>query len=122
MRLAMRLLLLAFALLGVSVSSAACGGRIDDPAPPSPPGSNGASNVAPTPGCAGACDRLHACASSFDDPRCVTSCERELPDPARARTYASCIQSLACDEIERDLHMDFGPIGACYAAASRLGP
>jgi hypothetical protein len=33
--------------------------------------------------------------------------------------YAKCIQSIPCGEIERDLSLDFGPIGMCYQKASR---
>ena len=70
-------------------------------------------------GFAGACDRFRDCATSFEDrDACVSSCAREFPDPARARTFASCVEALPCDEIERDLSMNYGPIGMCYAKAS----
>ena len=116
----MRRLIFASPLL---VVLAACGGRVDEPAPTGTsaptPGTNSASNARAVTGCAAACDRFRACTSSVE-PRdeCLRSCGSEFPDPLRARTYASCIEALSCDEIERGLSMNYGPIGACYSKAA----
>ena len=116
----MRCVLSAF--LFVAAGSAACGGRVDEPAPsttlPGGEASNTVSNAPTATGCAGACDRFRVCTTSFEGlEACVRSCLRELPDPARAATYARCIQALSCDELERGLSMNYGPIGACYTKA-----
>lgn len=115
----MRRLISASLLL---LALASCGGRVDDPAPTSTsaptPGSNSPSSAPAATGCATACDRFRACTSSFEQrDECVRSCGRDFPDPARARTYASCIAALSCDEIERGLSMNYGPIGECYSKA-----
>lgn len=112
---------LTSALLLFAVAAAAgCGGRVDDPAPSSTPGSNSPSNAPTTTGCAGACDHFHACGPGFDDrERCISSCASEFTDPARARIYGSCIQSVSCAELERGLSMDYGPIGECQTRAKK---
>jgi hypothetical protein len=110
---------LTSALLFFVVSAAACGGRVDDPAPPSTTGSNRPSSAPTATGCAGACDRVRACTTPYEDrDTCIGSCGRDFPDPTRALAYASCIEALPCEEIERGLGMNFGPIGECYAKAS----
>lgn len=117
--------LISAGLVVVAVSAAACGGRVDDPAPSSgtAPGTNSPTNDRSAPaasGCAGACDHMRACAPSIEDrSACLRSCEHEFSDPARAQVYGACIQALPCREIERDLSMDFGPIGQCYAKAGQ---
>jgi len=116
----MRLVIAAFLFVLVA-GSAACGGRVDDPAPSStlPGGEASVSNAKAATGCAGACDRFRTCTTSFEGQEaCLRSCGREFPDPVRAGTYASCIQALSCDELERGLSMSYGPIGACYAKAA----
>jgi hypothetical protein len=107
------------ALVVFVASAAGCGGQIDDPAPTATTGSNSPTNTPAATGCARSCDRVRACATPYDDrDACITSCGHDFPDPARARTYASCIEALSCDEIERGLSMNYGPLGACYAKAS----
>jgi hypothetical protein len=114
---------LTLASFGLVVAVAACGGRVDeDPSPTgtTPGSTNTPSNAPAATGCAGACDRFRECTSAFEDrTECVRDCGREFPDPARARVYASCIQALSCEWIERGLSMDYGPIGECYTKAGR---
>ena len=108
------------ALLFFAASAAACGGRVEDPVPTSTTGSNSPSSAPAATGCEGACDRFRDCTTAFDDREaCVSSCGREFPDPTRALAYARCIQALPCDQIERGLSMNYGPIGACYAEAGK---
>ena len=117
----MRCLSVAFLFAAVA-AVAACGGRVDDPAPSSTPGSNTPSNAPTTTGCAGACDRFHECTPTASDDRdkCISLCAREFSaDPAQARTYGSCIQGVSCAELERGLSMDYGPIGECYTQAHK---
>jgi hypothetical protein len=105
-------------LFAFAASAAACGGQVDDSAPASKTGSNGPSNAPVATGCAGACDRFRECVSSFDDRGdCVKDCGRDLPDPARAAGFATCLQALSCESIQRGMTMSYGPIGECYAKA-----
>jgi len=100
--------------------AAACGGRVDDRVPTSTPDASIPSDAPTLSGCEEACDRFHACAPSFEDrERCISSCTTDLPDPGRQRAYASCIQSLRCEEIQRGLSMNYGPIGECHSKASK---
>ncbi|MBX3187859.1 MAG: hypothetical protein KF819_12625 [Labilithrix sp.] len=110
----MRAPLIAF--LGLSCV-AACGGRVDEPGPPAATSTNGPSNAAMTTGCAGACAWLGACATSYEARDCIAWCARDFPEPERAQTYAACVARIPCDEIDRALSMDYGPLGACYAEA-----
>ena len=108
------------ALLFFVASAAACGGRVDDPAPTTMPGSNSPSNAPASIGCTGACDRVRACMTPFEErDACIRSCDRDFPDPARADIYGSCIEALSCDAIERGLGMNYGPFGVCYTKAGR---
>lgn len=100
-------------------SSAACGGKVDEPSPSTTTGSNAPTNApAAGTGCERACKRLDDCTALQDD-ACVRSCSHELSDPVSARIYGSCIESLSCATIQEGLSMDFGPIGACYAKAQQ---
>jgi hypothetical protein len=105
-------------LLFFVAAASACGGRVDDPAPTATTGSNSPTNAPTSTGCARACDRVRTCATPYEGrDACVSTCEQDFPDLARAHTYASCIEALSCDEIERGLAMNYGPLGACYAKA-----
>jgi hypothetical protein len=107
------------ALLFVVASAAACGGRVDDSAPTATSGSNAPANAPAATGCAGACDRVRACTTPFEErDTCIQECDSQFPDPVRASIYGSCIEALTCDAIVRGLSMDYGPFGVCYSKAS----
>jgi hypothetical protein len=112
-------LVTGFALL--SLSLVACGGKVDEPSPAITPGSNTTTNApADASGCEGACSHLHDCTTPPDDrDACMKSCGEELPDPAQARIYATCIESLSCATIQEGMFMNYGPIGECYTTAHR---
>ena len=106
-------------LLLVLASIAACGGRVDDPAPTSSPGSNSPTSTPASTGCAAACDRVAGCTKPYEPlDACIRDCNLQFPDPARAAIYGKCIDALPCDEIERGLGMNYGPFGVCYSKAS----
>lgn len=107
-------------LFVAATSAAACGGKVDDSRSPSTPGADATSNAPLAFGCAGSCDRFRECTSAFEDrDACVLSCQQEFPDSARARVYASCIQATSCEDLERGLSMNYGPIGECSFRAHR---
>jgi hypothetical protein len=85
-----------------------CGGRVDD----------GGSTSTPRVGCDGACDHFGACTTPFPgQAACVKTCASEYPDAAQAATYGACIQAVSCEDLQRGLYADYGPIGACHEKA-----
>jgi len=44
---------------------------------------------------------------------------KELPEASEARSYGTCIEALSCDQIERGVSMNWGPIGECWSKALR---
>lgn len=100
---------------------AGCGGRVDDPTPSSLAGSSRSTNVsAAGVGCAAACDRFRECTAAREDrDACIAACVKELPEASEARSYGTCIEALSCDQIERGVSMNWGPIGECWSKARR---
>lgn len=105
------------AATALASSTAACGGRIEDsPAPPATTTRDSAANVpSATPACEAACTRIRTC-TGFEDLDCATDCARRFT-PRGAAAYASCIDALTCETIERGLFMDYGPLGECHQKA-----
>jgi len=112
----------AGAALAFVIGLAACGGKVEEQGQPSTsaPASNTPRNVVADDGCHRACARIASCThdaqGTSDVERCASSCAGDFGEPG-ADIYASCIESLTCEDIQRGLTMDYGPIGACGAKA-----
>jgi hypothetical protein len=107
-----------FVLVGIGFG-AACGGRVDEPAPTSTTGTSGPVSAPAATGCAGACDHIKACATPYAPrDRCIDDCARSFPDPARSEIYGQCVVAISCPDVVRGLAMNYGPFGDCYAKAS----
>ena len=51
---------------------------------------------------------------------CLDDCSTELPDPATAKRWGSCVEALSCQRIRDGQYMNYGPLGEC-ATRARTG-
>jgi len=112
---------IALVISGIA-GSAACGGKVDDPAAgaATAPGTNAPQSTSSGDGCERSCDRLAECTTAAQErTSCVSACGRELTDESAARAFATCLEALSCADLERGLSMNYGPIGECYTLAHR---
>jgi len=57
-----------------------------------------------------------ACAA-YEDPTCEKSCAANFTSPNQQTAFAECIDALSCEEIQRGVTMNYGPIGECWSKA-----
>jgi hypothetical protein len=96
----------------------ACGGSVDASSPAPAPATNAPTNsTANGDGCARACDRMTKTCSALQDPRCVESCSSDFSSAEQKDRYAACIDALSCEDIQRGVSMNAGPIGECFTLA-----
>lgn len=95
----------------------ACGGKVDESVPRSN-STNAQANV-PLDGdaCTQACARIATCTNTATHKGCIASCRSEF-DESGTEIYRACIAALSCDDIQRGLTMDYGPLGECMSRAS----
>jgi hypothetical protein len=74
--------------------------------------------------CTRACNRQASCLpagyADRDPTGCLKNCRANLvtrDGDAYAKSYADCLENLSCDDIEKSMTMDMGPVGFCYSKA-----